>query len=198
MPSDKNRPIPSNLCDSFVPPHRTGNRARVAFVDTETTGLDVSSDEVIQVAIVRLDGTVAYSQLLRPVRAKRWDDAMAVNHITPEMVSECPTLLDEKERIEAVLGSIDSLVGWNVRYDIEMLYAGGIDFPDGVEFCDLMPTFCDVWRKGHPDYPEDRNRERLVRVTEWLGIRHNAHDALGDTEVLVPIWDWVAERMGNG
>lgn len=194
-----NRPIPSNLFSPFVftDPHSVEDGSRVAFIDTETTGLDAENDEVLQLAIVKLDGTVAYTHLFKPVRAERWDEAMKVNHITPEMVSDEPSLLDEKERIESVFESVDIIAGWNVLYDLEMLYACGIDFPSSVLFCDLMPAFCDAWRKEHPEYPLDRSRERLVRATQWLGIRHNAHDALGDTVVLPPIWDWVIERAGS-
>ncbi len=178
----------------LVAPHRVDDRATVAFIDTETTGLDTEKDEVIQLAVVLLDGTVAYEGYFKPTCRTEWPEAEKVNHISPEMVSGKPTLLDEKEAVESVFGACDIVCGWNVQYDLEMLRSGGIDFAEGVEFCDLMPAFCNVWRRGHPDYPEDRNRERLVRVTEWLGMEHDAHDALGDTVVLPEVWDWVVSR----
>lgn len=185
------------LFDSCLDSGLAADCSTVCFLDTETTGLDYATDEVIQLAIVLLDGTVAYEGYFKPTHKTEWPDAQRVNHISPEMVSESPFLLDEKDRIEDILAACDVVSGWNVEYDIEMLRAGGIVFPEGVGFCDLMPAFCDAWRAGHPEYPLDRNRERLVRATQWLGIRHNAHDALGDTEVLVPIWEWVIERAGS-
>lgn len=181
-------PIPSAV------PSLAADRSKVCFLDTETTGLDFEADEVIQLAVVLLDGTVAYEGNFKPTHRTEWPEAERVNRISPESVAEAPSLLDEKGRIEAVLGACDMVSGWNVDYDLKMLRAGGICFPEGVEFCDLMPAFCDAWRSEHPDYPEDRNRERLVRVTEWLGLEHDAHDALGDTVVLPVIWDWVAGR----
>jgi len=186
-------PIPATT----LVPFPAQDRSKVCFLDTETTGLDYATDEVIQLAIVLLDGTVAYEGYFKPTNKTEWPEAQRVNHISPDMVAEAPFLVDEKGCIEDILAGCDVISGWNVKYDIEMLRAGGIVFPEGVRFCDLMPAFCDAWRKEHPEYPLDRSRERLVRATQWLGIRHNAHDAFGDTEVLVPIWKWVVDRA-NG
>lgn len=192
-----NRPIPADAFPKsrFAAPFPTADKARVCFLDTETTGLDVTTDEVLQLAIILLDGTVAYSGYFKPTHTDEWPGAEKVNHISPSALKDKPALLDERGWIEGALADCNVVVGWNVLYDLEMLYAGGIDFPENVMFCDLMPAFCDAWRVGHPRYPEDRQRERLTRVTHWLGIEHDAHDALGDTEVLVPIWDWVVERV---
>lgn len=178
-----------------VETYREIERTAILFIDTETTGLDTSEDEVLQLAIVRLDGTVAYDGYFKPRRKRSWPAAEKVNHISPEMVADKPSILDEKDRIEGVFTTGRVVCGWNTEYDVSMLRSSGIDFPEGVALCDLMPAFCSAWRKGHPDYPEDRNRERLVRVTKWLGIEHDAHDALGDTVVLPPIWDWVVDRV---
>lgn len=177
--------------DLFVAPCRG---ARVCFLDTETTGLDCATDEVIQLAIVSHDGTVAYSGYFKPVRAVEWPDAEKVNNISPSMLEGKSSLLDEKSRIESVLSSFDVVAGWNVLYDLSMLYACGIDFPSSMEFCDMMPAFCEAWRAEHPDYPLDRQRERLTRVTHWLGLDHDAHDALGDTVVLPRIWSWITSK----
>lgn len=168
---------------------------RIGFLDIETTGLDETYDEVLQVALVTMDDEVLYEGYVRPERHEEWREAMSLNGITPEMVKGKPTLLEEKEAIESALGKVDVVVGWNVTFAIEMLYGCGIDMPCSLHtYCDLEPEFCEAWRIAQKGL-YDREWEKRSTAARWLGIQHQPYDALSDARVLIPIWEWVASQQ---
>lgn len=53
-------------------------------IDTETTGLDADTDELLQVSIIDGQGNTLFNSYIKPLFTENWDGAMAVNHITPE------------------------------------------------------------------------------------------------------------------
>lgn len=192
-----NRPVlPSMFTPLFCSLPEAASMERVVFVDTETTGVDPAYDEVIQLAIISLDGEVLYGDYLCPRKRRSWKSAEKVNHISPAMVAGKPTLSDERGKVEAALAGAVVIVGWNLGFDLRMLYANGVDVPmERGKYCDLMPAFCEAWRKaGHAKYR--RKTEKLVNATAWLNVEHDAHDAIGDTKVLIPIWEWVESVIG--
>lgn len=62
-------------------------------VDTETTGMDHEADRLVEVAVVRDNGSFAHS-LVNPGDRRISYGAMATHHITPEMVEDAPSTLD--------------------------------------------------------------------------------------------------------
>jgi DNA polymerase-3 subunit epsilon len=100
----------------------------LAFIDTETTGLDSAIHEVIEVAIVKEypDGRIEYYQSL--IRPERIEDAhpkaLEVNGYAAD-----PSRWDRMETMETVGPLILStlkdcvVVGHNVGFDIDMLEA---------------------------------------------------------------------------
>jgi DNA polymerase-3 subunit epsilon len=91
-------------------------------IDCETTGLDPKEDRVIEVAALCFDGESSFEQyesLIDP-ECVIPDSAIAIHHITQEMVQGKP-------KIQAVLSEILSLIadhiiiGHGVGFDIELL-----------------------------------------------------------------------------
>ena len=189
-----NRPLLPSLFpkDRFIEPKdATG---KVVFLDTETTGLKKDYDEIVQVAIVDSEGEVLYDSLIKPKHHKRWKKAQAIHGITPYDVQDAPSIEHEKAKIEAILADADVIVGWNVRFDLDMLYANGIDVPNaGARYCDLMMWFYRAYIKRTPYKDRDREKRQLVNASAFLQLEHKAHTALGDTVVLIPIWEWVLD-----
>jgi DNA polymerase-3 subunit epsilon len=92
--------------------------AEPVFLDTETTGLG-STDEVIELGIVDMDGTVLLSTLVRPTIPIP-AEATAIHGITNEMVADAPTIADLHEQLQALMA--DRLVViYNADYDLRML-----------------------------------------------------------------------------
>lgn len=189
-----NRPLLPSLFlkDRFVEPKdATG---KVVFLDTETTGIQKGYDEIVQVAIVDMEGEILYDSLIKPKHHKRWGKAQEVHGISPYDVQDAPSLEHEKEKIEAILAETDVIVGWNVRFDLDMLYANGIDVPNaGAKYCDLMMWFYKAYLRRNPYKDRDKEKRKLVEASTYLRLEHKAHDALGDASVLIPIWEWVLD-----
>lgn len=61
-------------------------------IDTETTGLNADTDELLQVSIIDSQGNTLFNSYIKPLFTENWDGAMAVNHITPEMVANAPNI----------------------------------------------------------------------------------------------------------
>ena len=50
--------------------------------DTETTGLDRESDELLQFSAINETGKVLLNTYIKPTQHSEWKDAEAVNHIS--------------------------------------------------------------------------------------------------------------------
>jgi len=95
----------------------------VAFIDLETTGINLSSDRIVEIAIVKVlpDGErQAKRKLINPEMAipKASSD---IHGITDEMVKDAPTFKQAANEIKQYLENCD-LGGYNSnRFDIPML-----------------------------------------------------------------------------
>ncbi|MBC7935086.1 MAG: 3'-5' exonuclease [Rhizobacter sp.] len=95
----------------------------VAFIDLETTGVNLSSDRIVEIAIVKLlpDGTRQTKRKLinpqMPIPASSSD----IHGITDEMIKDAPTFKQAGNEIKQFLENCD-LGGYNSnRFDIPML-----------------------------------------------------------------------------
>lgn len=95
----------------------------IAFIDLETTGVNLSSDRIVEIAIVKLmtDGTRQVKRKLinplMPIPPSSTD----IHGITDEMVKDAPTFKQAGNEIKQFLESCD-LGGYNSnRFDIPVL-----------------------------------------------------------------------------
>ena len=95
-------------------------------IDTETTGVNAKRDELLQISIISEEKKVLFNSYIKPQRAKCWDDAMAVNGISPEMVADAPEITDVRDYIQDIVDSADEVLGYNTVFDIRFLNAAGI------------------------------------------------------------------------
>ncbi|HYK44333.1 MAG TPA: 3'-5' exonuclease [Parafilimonas sp.] len=120
----------------------------LAIIDLETTGVNVSVDKIIEIAIVKLlpDGTTQLKRKIinpqSPIPASSSD----VHGITDEMVKNAPTFKQVANEIKQFLDNCD-LGGYNSnRLDIPMLIEEflrvGLEFnTDGRRFIDVQKIF---------------------------------------------------------
>ena len=163
------------------------NRLRTFVVfDTETTGLNPDTDRIVQLSAIRyvdFKPEESWNTYLNP--GKKISAAAAiVNGITDEMVKDKPKISEVADDFLEFIGD-SPIVGYNVEFDLGMLWCSGIDLITGREIYDVMLSAYAVLPKG-----TIRNR-RLVTVAEALNIEFSAHDALEDSratgEILVYI-----------
>lgn len=149
---------------------------RALVLDTETTGLNPARDEIIDIALVELDGTVLLDTLVQcqgPIPA----DATRIHGITKEKLEGCPAFPEMWEQLSPFLTR--PLVIYNASYDVPMLAYGALRYgihmarPDA--YC-LMAHYSD-YRDA-----SDRPYQSLENVCQELGIALGTHRALSDAQ----------------
>jgi len=120
----------------------------IAFIDLETTGINVSTDKIVEIAIVKIlvDGTKQVKRKLinplMPIPAA----SSAIHGITNEMVKDAPSFKQAGNEIKQFIDNCD-LAGYNSnRFDIPMLIEeflrAGMEFSaDGKKLLDVQKVY---------------------------------------------------------
>lgn len=164
-------------------------------VDTETTGLDSSVDEILQVSIVDENGFAIYNAFFKPRNHTEWAEAEKVNHITPEMVRNCPDISGSVATISRVLASAEKIIGYNTPFDLGFLAAAGVEIPADAEIVDVMQMFAEI--KG--DWDEVHNGlkwHKLTECAEYYGYKWGgtAHDSFQDARATMFCYKRIVNR----
>src|SRR6476660_5894631 len=120
----------------------------IAFIDLETTGVHISTDKIIEIAIVKimLDGSKLSKRKLINPQMPISASSTAVHGITDEMVKNAPTFKQVANEIKQFIDNCD-LGGYNSnRFDVPMLIEeftrAGLDFStDGRKMVDVQKIF---------------------------------------------------------
>jgi DNA polymerase III epsilon subunit-like protein len=152
---------------------------KVMAIDTETTGIDPKKDEVLSLSIVDGNGSVVFDSLIKPDHRKRWPNATKINGITWKDVKDKPTLLDYKDELSKLASKCELVVGYNIKFDLAMLYEGGIsDFPSIKNF-DVMEEYAPV-RGSWDDYHQDYRWCKLSTCAGHYHIKFDPHKSSED------------------
>jgi DNA polymerase-3 subunit epsilon len=120
----------------------------LAFIDLETTGVNISLDRIVEIAIVKInpDGTQQVKRKLINPMMPIPKGASDVHGITDEMVKDAPTFKQVANEVKQFIDHCD-IGGYNSnRFDIPMLIEEflrvGIDFStDGRKLVDVQKVF---------------------------------------------------------
>jgi len=159
------------------------------FLDTETTGNDVTTDRLCQVCYKTSKGIrTEYFKPPLPIGVK----SMSITHITNKMVDDKPTFAgsDMKKELEELL--VDGvLIAHNAKFDIAMLNAEGVEVPRHI--CTLrVARYLD--EKGVvPEY-----NLQFLRYYLDLEVAGNPHDAEGDVNVLCAVFERLCAKVMEG
>ena len=166
----------------------------VIVLDTETTGLNVQVDEIIQLSIIDGNGAVLYNSYFNPC-ADSWDDSETIHHISPYDVMDEPRLSEEITKISSILARAHTIIGYSLEFDIEILKRSKIIIPDNVIFIDVAEMFAPI----AGDWDECYNSYRYKKLTyaanyfnyEWVG---DAHDSLADCRATLHVYNNLIEK----
>lgn len=171
-------------------------------LDTETTGVDGRA-EVLQIGIVSLEGEELYYSLVRPVRARRWDEAMRIHGISPADVRGAPTIGQLAESLKRIMHGRPVAV-YNADFDSRMLWQSiSADRADDhfvwlrdQQWACVMKAYARFWGQRERRYGNYR-WQKLSAACRQQGVHIvDAHDALGDALLTAAVIRAVEQRIG--
>lgn len=156
-------------------------RGHYLILDTETTGLDATTDRVVELSAHSVDlatGTVTpvFDQLINPGRHIP-PEASAIHHLVDADVAHAPPMEQVWATFAPVLAQHDAVVAHNAHFDRGFL-------PPTAD-----PWICTLRLARHlwPEAPKHTNQ--VLRY--WLGLQVDAphpHRALDDTRVTAALF----------
>jgi exodeoxyribonuclease X len=169
---------------------------KIIILDTETTGI-LQEDRICQLSylVVDIDSQILelHNELCKPPLDIKFD-AMAVHHITPDMVETSVTCKETLafKRLGELNIPENLLVIQNAKFDLDMLAKEG--FTSQMQ---LVDTFRILRAKYPLDFPHGLQYKRYQwglykaeqAIIDKLGVEIKAHDALGDVIVLKNLFD---------
>jgi DNA polymerase III epsilon subunit family exonuclease len=164
-----------------IPPLR---QQPVVVLDTETTGLDPKVHEILEIAIVALDGTVLLDTKVKPVNIEvASPEALKINGYNEADWADAPTFDEIKDKVmEALKHKI--IVGQNPQFDrnfvVEALDRCGVEKAYRKVKRHTIDTVTLAWEHL---VPCGLNRLNLTAECEFMGIpldRETRHGALAD------------------
>lgn len=182
-------------------------KAPIVAVDVETTGLDWTTDEIIDVGFVvfHIDENganekLASGGLVKPKRATVSPEIECLTGITQDMLENAPSFLDRMigcfgELCELLpeLGLLEgepcfSVCAYNAGFDQHMLSTAFARFdsnvPKWLQSKNLRPNWIDplVWAEVIDPYAKGKERYKLVNVASRLNVLGDgqAHRAISD------------------
>lgn len=155
-------------------------------IDIETTGLDPSFCEIIEISAVKYSSgqkTGSFSTLVRPCNPVD-DYITALTGITNEMLIGAPNISDVILDFYNFIGN-DVLIGYNINFDINFLY----DSLKNSHSLILSNSFVDVMRIARKALPKLKNHKQ-VTVAEYYGVSvSGAHRAMADCLICQSVFE---------
>lgn len=154
---------------------------RPVYLDTETTGLDKTS-EIIEIGIVDSDGSTLYHSYIRPARAIP-PAATAVNGITQDMVSSAPSWPVVWAGLRPLI--LSRQIGiYNAEFDLRMMRQSleqyRLSWKENLLAFDVMRLYSEFQGVWDP-YQRSLKRYRLEDAGRYFGINlPNSHRATDD------------------
>lgn len=150
----------------------------IAFFDLETTGLNISKDKIVEIAILKINPDQTEESFIKRINPgiPISQESVEIHGITNEAVKDCPTFSELAEPIKSFIGDAD-LAGYNSnRFDIpfllEELLNNNVELDmEGRKFIDVQTVFHKM---------EQRTLEAAYRFYCDKEIV-NAHSAEADT-----------------
>jgi len=158
----------------------------IAFIDLETTGINISSDKIVEIAIVKItpDGKQTVKRKLINPQMPIPKASTDIHGITDEMVKDAPTFKQAANEIKQFLEHCD-LGGYNSnRFDIPMLIEEFLRI--GLDFSTTGRRMVDVQKVFHLMEQRTLGAAYKFYCNKTLDGAHSAEvDATATWEILV-------------
>ena len=163
-----------------------------AFIDIETTGLDLQKNEIIEIGCVLTDPDLKiikeFEFKIKPKHIEYADPvALKINHYNEEDWASAYSLSDAMEIFaHKVKGSI--MVGQNVAFDSSFIeYAFSLTNIKNTMHYHRLDTVSIAWAKMHKN--KDFEHFSLREMCLYFGIKNkNSHTGLGDARATYELY----------
>ncbi len=160
------------------------------YLDLETTGLDPSEDEIVEIGILADNGEALVDSLVKPQRHTSWPKAQRIHGISPADVQRAPILKELRPRIvEAVTGAL--VVIYNAPFDVGFLRP---ELEATAEIRCAMRGFAEVygeWSAEHGNWQWQRLHVAAAYVGfQWSG---HSHRAIHDCAATRAVWRYLTD-----
>jgi len=161
------------------------------FIDTETTGFEIGKDRLCQISYKINDQKIITQYFRPPENLKMSVGAMSVNHITDKMLIDAEVFRDSscyQQLLNLVSDQNNVIVGHNVKFDIAMLEAEGINVNNYI--CTLkLAKYLDK-NQVIPSYAL-----QYLRYYLSLDVEAFAHTSEGDVDVLYCLFNRIYQGI---
>lgn len=165
-------------------------REKVLFFDLELTGF-YDHDEILSVTIVDANGTLILDTLVRPQKKKKWKNTEKIHGITPDMVTDAPTLEELTPRLLEIFGEADNVIAYGVSTDyshIKHIYRN----PEEQEAFHQKIRCCAIeYVRYITEHRPDLSHASLSDAMSCFGIEWDgvAHTSTADTFACMKVWE---------
>lgn len=142
-----------------------------------TTGYDTDEDEVLELAIVDLQGEERFFRRVKPQNIEDWTVSDATGGITPADVAEAPELYQFEEEVSDLFENADTVVGQYLSFAEDAIEQSWITLPEFEGF-DLIERFCECHCSA--DYPAaPASAAALDGIAGYYGLQVDSSTTLG-------------------
>jgi len=163
---------------------------RVLFFDLELTGF-YDHDEILSITIIDGNADMVMDTLVKPIHTKKWKRTEKIHGITPDMVTDAPTLEELTPAIKEIFEGCDNLIAYGVSTDyshIKKIY----ETPEEQEALHTKVRCCanEFVRYIHENRP-DIEHASLIDAMECFGIEWEGvpHSSIADTYACRKVWN---------
>jgi DNA polymerase III epsilon subunit-like protein len=165
---------------------------RFVFVDTETTGLDHTKHEMLEIAIVVIENgeRTTIERKIKPTRIETAQPkALEVNGYSEQEWEEAEEWNKEMslEFRDLIRGAM--IIGHNPMFDLRFIEAACTRFGVRLPLRPVFDTKCAAYMLGHNRLGMDKIREQDENMT-----KEGAHRALKDVEDCIYLFESVFDR----
>lgn len=157
-------------------------------LDVETTGLYPSDCEIIEVSAIKFKkGMIpveCFTTLCKPKKPIP-PQATAINHITDEMVVDCPNFRQIAPAFSEFIADCN-LAGHNLEFDLRFLHVHGTKIPFEKKLYDTLEIAQRTVKRS------EIGNHKLESLCSWYGIyQTNAHRSLSDCYATAKILNYL-------